>query len=83
MAKRIQKTISIDASILIIIERYKYENKCENLSDAFNDFIIDVLQKSERKSENIEVSKEIKELKLIISSLVSILEEKGALWLQK
>lgn len=79
MTKRIQKTIHIDASILVIIDNYKNENKYQNLSDAFNSFIIKSMRDAEAKTENIETSKEIRELKKIISALVSILKEKGEL----
>ena len=79
MAKRIQKTIQIDASILVIIDKYKYENNHQNLSDAFNGFIVSTMKEAEVKTENVEIAKEIKEMKKIISALVSILKEKGEL----
>lgn len=76
MAKRIQKTISIDTSIFLLIEEHKYKNKESNLSDAFNSYIKILLSEAEQKTQAIDTAKEIKELKSIISSLVEILSEK-------
>ena len=76
MAKRIQKTISLDTSIIILVDKFRHENKNDNFSDAFNDFINSTIKEVETKTKATDTAKEIKELKEIISSLVSILEEK-------
>lgn len=83
MAKRIQKTISLDTSIILLVDKFRYENKNDNFSDAFNDFINSIIKESEVKTKTTDTAKEIKELKEIISSLVSILEEKEIIWFQK